>query len=119
MELALIGRLVAACIVIAVVLGGLQVVASRLGRVRLATGSGGGGRLISLVESTYLPGSASVHVVRIAERYYAVGRNAATMSTLAEIPSDEVERWLGAERAIDPNPIAPVLRFASRLRGGK
>lgn len=117
MELALIGRLLAACVVIALVLGGVQILATRLGRARLERRVGG--RLVSLVETTYLPGAASLHVVRIAERYYVVGRNAAALSTLCEIPGDDVDRWLGAAPTSSGNPVEPVLRFATRLRGRK
>ena len=113
MELALFGRLLAACVVIALVLGGVQIIASRLGRARLERGSGG--RLVTLVETTYLPGAASLHVVRVADRYYVVGRNAAALTTLCEIPADSVERWLEAQASTSPNPVAPVLRFASRF----
>ncbi len=113
MELALAGRLLAACIVIALVLGGVQIVATRLGRARLQRG-GPGGRLLSLVETTYLPGAASLHVVRIADRYYVVGRNAAALSTLCEIPADSVDRWLDAQ-APPTAAVAPVLRFVSRF----
>lgn len=113
MELALVGRLLGACVVIALVLGGVQIVASRLGRSRFV--SGVGSRLVSLVETTYLPGAATLHVVRVAERYYVVGRNAAALSTLCEIPSDEVARWLAAGPS--SKAIGPALRFADRFRG--
>jgi len=112
MELALVGRLLAACAVIGLVLVGVQFVALRLAGGRVGRG---GGRLISLVETTNLPGAASLHVVRIAERYYVVGRNAAALGTLCEISAESVERWLAAPTSASPNPLAPVVRFVSRF----
>ncbi|GAC1308930.1 MAG: hypothetical protein NVSMB19_22390 [Vulcanimicrobiaceae bacterium] len=118
MELAFIGRLLGACVVIALVLGGVQLVAARLGRARrLGRGVGGGGPLLSLVETTYLPGAAALHVVRIAERYYVVGRNAAALATLAEIPAESVDRWREGQSSAARQRVAPARRFASRLRG--
>jgi len=115
-DLALLGRLLAACIVIALVLGAVQIVAARLGRARFDPG-GGRGRLVALVETVYLPGAASLHVVRVAERYYVVGRNAAALVALAQIPPQSVESWLTARASPPGNPVAPVLRFASRFAG--
>jgi len=114
MELALLGRLLAACLVIALVLGGVHVVAQRLGRPQRAGGVGG--RLVALVETTYLPGSASLHVVRIADRYYVVGRNAAALATLCELERGEVDRW-NAAHASRAGPVEPIRRLAKRLRG--
>ncbi len=93
MELALVGRLLAACVVIGLVLACVQFVARRAMRVSL---EGGGGRLIALLETTYLPGAASVHVLRIADRYYAVGRSGAGFTPICEIEADRVERHVVA-----------------------
>lgn len=116
MELALVGRLFAACIVIALVLGVVQMLAARLGRSRMATGVGVGGRLVTLVETTYLPGAASLHVVRVAERYYVLGRSGTAISTVCELPSGDVERWLDARARTTSNAVEPILHFANRFR---
>lgn len=108
MELAFVGRLLAACVVIGLVLAGVQLVARRALRVRL---QGGGGKLVTLLETTYLPGSASVHVLRVVDRYYAVGRGGSEISTLCEIPSDRVEAHL-ARQSQQMSP--PTLRAISR-----
>ena len=115
MELAAIGRLVAACIVIAFVLGGVQLVATRLGRASL--GVRGGTRLVSLVDTTPLPGAASLHVIRIAERYFVVGRSSSSLQTLAEIPTAEIDRWHTSRGTAGASAVAPICRFARRLRG--
>ncbi len=87
MELAFVGRLLAACVVIGLVLAGIQLVARRALRVRL---EGGGGKLVTLLETTYLPGAASIHVLRVLDRYYVVGRGGSEISSLCEIPADRV-----------------------------
>jgi hypothetical protein len=96
MDFALDGRLAGACAVIVVVLVALS------GIVRLAARPGMPGdpaaRLVSVVETTFLPNAASLHIVRLAERYYAVGRSGAHIATLCEIPVDSVARWREARR---------------------
>ena len=94
MELAFVGRLLAACVVIGLVLAGVQLVARRAVRVRI---EGGGGKLVTLLETTYLPGAASVHVLRVVDRYYVVGRGASEISTLCEIPADRAEAHLATQ----------------------
>lgn len=116
MDVGLIGRLVAASIVIAFVLAGVQIVATRLGRASL--GRRGGTRLVSLVDTTHLPGAASLHVVRVADRYFVLGRSSSSLQTLAEISAAEMERWDTA-RGSDASAIAPVLRFSERIRERK
>jgi flagellar biogenesis protein FliO len=113
-ELAFVGRLLAACVVIGLVLAVIQLVARRALRVRL---EGGGGKLVTLFETTYLPGAASVHVLRVLDRYYVVGRGGSEISTLCEIPADRVEAHL----ATQPRQMGPAtLQALSRcMRGGR
>ncbi len=112
-DLAFVGRLAGACVVIALVLAALQIVAARLGRARALPGSRG--RLMALVESTQLSGAAALHVVRIVDRYYVLGCNAASVATLAEIPNAAVEARV-AERAAEATAaFAPIARYASRF----
>lgn len=108
MELAFVGRLLAACVVIGLVLAVVQLVARRAVRVRL---EGGGGKLVTLLETTYLPGAASVHVLRVVDRYYVVGRGASEISTLCEIPADRAEAHLAAQtQATGPATLAAISR---------
>ena len=94
-ELAFVGRLLAACVVIGLVLAGVQLVARRAARVRL---EGGGSKLVTLLETTYLPGAASVHVLRVVDRYYVVGRGGSDISTLCEIPAERAEAHAALHR---------------------
>ncbi|GAC1556833.1 MAG: hypothetical protein NVS3B17_04790 [Vulcanimicrobiaceae bacterium] len=91
MELAFVGRLLAACVVIALVLAGVQFVAKRSMRLRI---EGGDNRLVTLLETTYLPGAASVHVLRVGETYLVVGRGSGDLATLCDIDPAFVEAHL-------------------------
>jgi len=88
--LAFEGRLIGACIVVALVLFAMSAVARLVSRS--ATHGGRAGRLVTVVETTFLPSAASLHVVRVAERYYAIGRSGAHIATLCEIPAESVAR---------------------------
>ena len=93
MDAASLGRLVGACVVIGLVLALVNLVARRGLRLRLA---GGSGRLVTLLETTHLPGAASVHVLRIADRYVVVGRAGGSVAPICEIAPERAEAALAA-----------------------
>lgn len=117
-DLALVGRLVGACLVIALVLGGVQSVSVRLTRERRFR-SGQNRPLMSLVETTFLPGAASLHVIRVAESYVVVGRTASSLTTLAKIPAAEVDRWRTAEDVPASRPSARLRQLFGRVERGR
>ncbi len=82
------GRLLAACIVVGLVLYALQIVARGVAR-RGATAMPGG-RIVAVLETTALPNAASLHVIRVAERYLLVARSASQIAMLCEIPGEQV-----------------------------
>lgn len=84
MDLALLGRACAALGVIAIVLAGL--------RFALRDRMRAGGRLLRVLETVFLPGAASLHVVDVAGRYYVVGRGAAGVALLCEVPAAALEK---------------------------
>jgi hypothetical protein len=110
MDFALDGRLLGACAVVALVLVGLKAVAGIA--LRPGMPASPAGRLMNVVETTLLPGAASLHVVRIAERYYAIGRSGGHVATLCEIPSDSVAHW----RARRAGAHVPIRRFRALLQ---
>jgi hypothetical protein len=90
-------RLLGACVVIGVVLYGLRTVARTLGRTSALAGPGR--RIVAVLETTALP-NATLHVVRVAERYYLIGRGAASLATLCEIaPESIIGGYAEADRA--------------------
>jgi flagellar biogenesis protein FliO len=94
MEFLLFGRLIGACIVVGLVLFVLQAVARRAA-LRSASPSPGG-RIVAVLETTTLPGAASLHVVRVGERYLLVGRSASQVAALCDIPAEHVAAVTGA-----------------------
>jgi flagellar biogenesis protein FliO len=84
MDLGLLVRACAALVAIAIVLAGLAFVL----RARMRPG----GRLLRVLETVFLPGAASMHVVAVAGRYYVVGRGGAGVALLCEIPAEALEK---------------------------
>lgn len=96
--LAVEGRYLFALLVVGLMLGGLWIVVRALGRGRLVTSAGK--RLVTVVESTFLSQNTTLHVVKVASRFYLVGGGSGHVETLAEVPKEEVEPWLAEQRAL-------------------
>ena len=56
-------------------------------------------RLVTTIESTALAQNVAVHVVRSADKYYLVGGGSAGVALLAELPREEIEPYIEAQRA--------------------
>ena len=54
-------------------------------------------RLVTLLESTLLSQQNAVHVIKVGARYLLVG-GGDSVSTLAELPPQDVEAWIAHER---------------------
>lgn len=114
MELALAGRLIAACVVVALVLVVLQVGARATLRARASATPGG--RLIAVLETTLLPNAASLHVVRVAEKYYVIGRSGAHITTLGEVEPQSVVAAAAAAASGPERLAAPFAAWLARVR---
>jgi flagellar biogenesis protein FliO len=79
-ELAFALRFLAALVVVAGVLVGLRYAGLALQRGRARSDS----RYLTVLDTAYLPGGASLHVVRAGERFIVVGRCASSIVTLGE-----------------------------------
>ena len=91
-----IGQYILALLVVALMLFGLWSVVRALGRGRLVTSSDR--RLVTVVESTFLAQNTTLHVVKVGDRYYLLGGGSGHVSSLAEVPADQVEPWLRGQR---------------------
>jgi flagellar biogenesis protein FliO len=114
MDFSLAGRMLGALAVIAIVLFSLQIMVRTNLRQQI---SGGDRRLISVLETTLLPNAASLHVVKIAERYVVIGRSGGHIAMLSDIPQAGIDAWFAAQ---PPNGSAAT-RFAqliTRIRTG-
>ncbi|MDQ2857595.1 MAG: flagellar biosynthetic protein FliO [Candidatus Eremiobacteraeota bacterium] len=88
MDFVVVERSLAACAVVTLVLVALHY-GGRLA-LRSSVSAGRRGSLLAIVETAFLPGAASLHVIRVCERYYVVGRSGAHIEALAEIPAEAV-----------------------------
>ena len=108
------GQYILALLVVALMLFGLYTVVRALGRGRLVTSTDK--RLVTVVESTFLAQNTTLHVVKVADRYYLVGGGAGHVNTLAEISPEQVEPWLSDQRNIFAQQTQTLSGFLKQLR---
>ncbi|HEY1977333.1 MAG TPA: flagellar biosynthetic protein FliO [Candidatus Baltobacteraceae bacterium] len=82
--------------IVALMLGGLYIIVRSLARGRVFASANR--RMVTVLESTMLSQHASVHVVKVGQRYLLVGGSSGNVSMLAELPGDDVDAWLAHER---------------------
>jgi flagellar biogenesis protein FliO len=104
-----------ALLVVALMLGGLYAVVRGLARGRIL--SSADRRLVTVLESTMLSQHAALHVVKVGTKYYLIGGGQGHVSSLGELPPEEVESWLGAQRAIFSDTRKSLADMVKTLRG--
>lgn len=109
-----IGQYILALFVIALMLFGLYAVVRALSRGRLVVSSER--RLLTVVESTSLSQNTTLHVVKAGTRYYLVGGGAGHVSSLGEIPAEQVEPWLRDQRTAFQAQTQSVAGFLKHLK---
>ncbi len=116
MDIAFALKIIWAFALVALLLYGMVLItrAMQRGRIVAATGK----RLISTIESTALAQHVTVHVVRVADKYFLVGGGSAGVSLLAELPPGEVEPYIAQQRAAlvaqRDTLLRPFTRFIKR-----
>ncbi len=85
-----------ALIVVAVVLLLFAAFVKALGRGRIVLSTER--RLVTVLESTQLGAHGALHVIKVGVRYFLVASAASGTRQIAEIPADEVEGWMAAQR---------------------
>jgi flagellar biogenesis protein FliO len=113
MDFGLATRMLSALAIIVVVLFGVQAFARVALRSRLA--AGGDRRLVHVVETTFLPNAASLHVVKIADRYVVVARSGGHIALLCDIEPEKIEAWLTAQSNAPILGQAPLAALIRRL----
>ena len=103
-----------ALILVGVVLYAALYLARTLQRGKLVVGLGR--RLVTTVESTALAQHATIHVVKIGERYYLLGAGNNGVSMLTELPAGEIEPYIETQRALLDTQRASVARAIARFR---
>ena len=82
------------------------------GRIVASTGR----RLVSVVESTVLAQNVTLHVVKVADRYYLVGGGSAGVTQIADVPADVVDPYIETQRKALGEQRAAVLRLLQSFR---
>ncbi|MBD5606460.1 MAG: hypothetical protein IAI48_15425 [Candidatus Eremiobacteraeota bacterium] len=82
-DAAVAGRLLAACCAVAAVLAAFRYVAIALQRGPIPRGV----RALAIEDSVYLPGAASVHVIRAGTRRLVVARTGTQVTLLGDVDS--------------------------------
>ncbi len=50
------------------------------------------GRIVEVIETTPLPHAGSLHVVKVADAYFLIGRTDHAIALLSEVPREAIER---------------------------
>ncbi len=103
--------------VVGVILLGMVYAVRFLNRSRIVASSGK--RLITIVESTFLAQNTTLHVVKVADRYYLVGGGMGHLSLVGEVPADAVDPWLEQQRAALATQRAGIAALLARVRGSR
>jgi len=109
-----VGQYILALLVVALMLFGLYTVVRALGRGRLVTSADK--RLVTVVESTPLAQNTTLHVIKVADRYYLVGGGNGNVSTLAEVPAGHVEPWMSDQRNLFAAQTQSLTGFLKQIR---
>jgi flagellar biogenesis protein FliO len=116
MDWGLLLRSAYALAVIGLLLSALWWGVRNLGRGRLIAASGR--RLVTVIESTYLTQNTTMHVVKIADRYYLVGGGQGHVALICEVPAESVTQWLENQQRMLDEQAQTLRSLVERLRGG-
>ncbi|MEO6912654.1 MAG: flagellar biosynthetic protein FliO [Candidatus Baltobacteraceae bacterium] len=109
-----VGQYILALLVMGLLLFGLYSVVRALSRGRLFAGADK--RLVNVIESTFLSQNTTIHVVKIAEKYYIVGGGSGNLAMLGEIAPENIDPWLETQRNLFAEQTRPVAGFMKYLR---
>lgn len=102
-------------LVVGVMLLGLYVIVRGLSRGRVLGSADK--RFVTIVESTAVAPNTTVHVAKVGSRYLLIGGGAGHLTTLAELPEQDVEPWLTQQRAQFAEQTRPIAALLAALRG--
>jgi flagellar biogenesis protein FliO len=104
-----------ALLVVALLLGGLYLVVRGLARGRILTSANR--RLVTVLESTPLSQHSALHVIKVGSRYYLIGGGQGHVTEIVELPPEEVESWLEAQRTLLRTTQKSLADMVKSLRG--
>ena len=114
MDIAFALKVVWAFALVALVLVGMMYVGRAVQRGRIVASVGR--RLVSTVESTALAQNVTVHVIRVADKYFLVGGGSAGIVLLSELPASEIEPFIESHRAALLAQRSTLMRPFTRFR---
>jgi flagellar biogenesis protein FliO len=114
MNIAFVLQVIWAFALIAMLLLAMMYVGRAIQRTRIVGSVGR--RLVSTIESTALAQNVTVHVVRVADKYFLVGGGSAGVALLSELPADEIEPYIESQRAALLEQRATLMRPFARFR---
>jgi flagellar biogenesis protein FliO len=115
MDLGYLLHVVWAFALIGLILVAMIYVGRAVQRGRVVAGSGGR-RLVSTIESTALAQNVTVHVVRVGDKYFLVGGGSAGVNLLSELPANEIEPYIEAQRLALLEQRTTLLRPFTRFK---
>ena len=91
--------------------------------VSVTSHRGGRVKMLNVVEQMYMGRDRQIVLVQAGERYFLLGSTATHISTLAEIPAEEIDAWRekDGQRGEDGQPMsfAQSLQEVLKRRGGR
>ncbi len=114
MNIAFVLQVIWAFALVALLLVGFMYVGRTIQRGRIVASVGR--RLVSTIESTALAQNVTVHIVRVADKYFLVGGGSAGVSLLAELPAEEIEPFIESHRLALLEQRATLMRPFARFK---
>ena len=86
-----------------------------------AAARGKNGKLLSVVEQTYMGRDRQIILVQACDRYFLLGNTPNGITTLAELSAEEVEAWREKEKGEEDRPpsFKQSLQEILKQRGGR
>ena len=86
----------------------------QLNRGRIVTSTSR--KLVSVVESTFLSQNTTVHVVKVADKYFLVGGGSGGVTHIADLSPEVVEPYIETQRKALGEQRDAMLRLMQRFR---
>jgi flagellar biogenesis protein FliO len=113
MDIAFVLKVIWAFALVGLILVAMMYVGRAVQRGRIVASVGR--RLVSTIESTALAQNVTVHVVRVADKYFLVGGGSGGVSLLSELPASEIEPYIESQRAALAAQRSSLLRPFARF----
>jgi flagellar biogenesis protein FliO len=114
MDIFFVLRVVSAFALVALLLVGLTYVVRALARGRLIVAANR--KLVTVVESTFVAQNVTLHVIKVANRYYLVGGGSAGITKIDEVPADIAQTWMDEQKRTLGGQRDAVVKLMKRFR---